>query len=179
VSVAAITDDWETQRRRDDGGARAGRTGVQDLRARVRAFLERTNAGDFSVLDEFIHDDYVEDYPQTGERIEGRENLRAILSNWPGGGLQRDEHRTVDADSRWVVTPTATVVRVEGTGDTITAIQRIAYPDGSSWHVIVVARMRDGKVAHAESYFAPELEAPEWRRAWVTRGVAADTPPEV
>ena len=34
--------------------------------------------------DEYLAEDLIEDYPQSGERIRGRANRRAIFDNYPG-----------------------------------------------------------------------------------------------
>ena len=31
-----------------------------------------------------MHDDYVEEYPQSGERIRGKQNVRSVYENYPG-----------------------------------------------------------------------------------------------
>ena len=35
-------------------------------------------------IDDLMHDDYVEEYPQSGERIRGKDNARTIYENYPG-----------------------------------------------------------------------------------------------
>jgi len=32
-----------------------------------------------------VHDDYVEEYPQSGERIRGKQTARTVNENYPGG----------------------------------------------------------------------------------------------
>ena len=39
-------------------------------------------------LDEILHDDFIEEYVQSGERVIGRENLRAVATNYPGADEQ-------------------------------------------------------------------------------------------
>jgi hypothetical protein len=45
-----------------------------------------------------------------------------------------------------------------------TTISRAPYPDGSRWWVVSIITLRDEKVIHAETFFAPEFDPPEWRR---------------
>ncbi len=47
-----------------------------------QAFFERQ---DIDAIDNLMHDDYVEEFPQSGERIRGRQNARSVLENFPGG----------------------------------------------------------------------------------------------
>jgi hypothetical protein len=37
-----------------------------------------------SRIEDHLHDDYVEEYPQSSERIRGKRNWRSILQNHPG-----------------------------------------------------------------------------------------------
>jgi hypothetical protein len=41
------------------------------------------------------------------------------------------------------------------------------YPDGSTWHVVGMFQVRDGKVHEETWYFGPTLEAPARRAAWM------------
>ena len=41
------------------------------------------------------------------------------------------------------------------------------YPDDATWFVVMTARVTDGKIRRAHTYFAPVPWAPEWRRDWV------------
>jgi len=44
-------------------------------------FFERQN---IDAIDDLMHDDYVEEYPQSGERTRGKDNARAVYENYPG-----------------------------------------------------------------------------------------------
>ena len=46
-----------------------------------RDILESQN---IDAIDDLIHDDYVEEYPQSGERIRGKDNARTVYENYPG-----------------------------------------------------------------------------------------------
>jgi SnoaL-like domain len=138
-----------------------------DPRALFESFIRLANAGDWDALEQYVQPDYEEVYPQSGERIKGMANARAILEHYPGGALDRTADRLVGSEDRWVLTPAATVLRIEGTGDTYTAISKASYPDGSTWFVISVAELRDQKVAKVQTFFAPTFEPPAWRSQWV------------
>lgn len=125
---------------------------------------------DLESLETILHDDFIEDYPQSGERIHGRANLFAILSNYPGGEPQTIAvDAIVGAEDRWVVTPSYQPMRVEGAGDQYTAVAHITYPDGSDWHAIQFIRLKDGRIHRITSYYAPAFEAPDWRAPYVER----------
>lgn len=129
------------------------------------------NAADWDALEGLTHPDYVEDYPQSGERIRGRTNLRATLEHYPGGisGSDDGPPEVYGAVDRWVVAPNFSVVKVTGTGDVHTAVIRATYPDGSKWFMVSLFRMADGLLRSATTYFAPDFPAPDWRVAWVER----------
>jgi SnoaL-like protein len=40
--------------------------------------------GDLAVIDELFTEDYVDEYPQSGEIIRGRHNLKALMAHRPG-----------------------------------------------------------------------------------------------
>lgn len=39
---------------------------------------------DLEAIDDLGHDDYVEEYPQSGERIRGKQTARTVTENYPG-----------------------------------------------------------------------------------------------
>lgn len=140
----------------------------QDPREVFEAYLRATNARDIATLDQLVHPDFEDLYPQSGERTRGLANLQAIIENYPGGGYAGGgTSRVVGTEDRWVLTPAFSLLRIEGTGDTFTGVSRGRYPDGSEWHILTIGQIRDGRVWRAETYFAPAFEAPAWRAEWV------------
>jgi len=125
---------------------------------------------DYTALEQMIHADYVGEYPQSGERFRGFAAFRAQLEHYPGGlpATRADDPRTkvVGDEERWAITPGYTVLPLAGP-ERYTTVSRTSYPDGSRWWVVSILTLRDGKVAHAETYFAPEFEPPEWRKGMV------------
>jgi hypothetical protein len=123
--------------------------------------------------DEYIAEDLIEDYPQSGERIRGRANRRAIFDNYPGRAADHDfgsnQVRTVVGDDQWVMTPAMTLARVNGSGERFTASGLIKYPNGEQWHLVQLIELRGGKIARLVTYFAAPFEAPAWRAKWVER----------
>src|SRR4029079_7177154 len=111
-----------------------------DHRALFERFVSGLNRRDLSVFDELLTDDFVDEYPQSGEIVRGRQNNRAIIENYPGGpmgtGADAASVRTEVTDAIKVVAPLFTVVRVQAGGDTGTCMLKTKYPDGSAWWVI-------------------------------------------
>lgn len=74
------------------------------------------------------------------------------------------------------MTPGFSVVKVTGGGDTYTGVGRMRYPDGKVWHIIMLVRVRGGRIVRNTSYFAEPFDAPEWRQPFTERidGAADD-----
>ena len=98
-------------------------------------------------------DDMVQEWPQSGERIRGKENVLAIAEQYGGstGTTPRMELRRITRPgTTWVV---------EGTID---------YGDGTPVSAVsVIETDGHGTVTRTTDYFANPFEAPEWRRRWV------------
>jgi ketosteroid isomerase-like protein len=148
---------------------------VDEAGTTPRAVAERMVAairsGEFERLRELVHLDVVQEMPQSGERVRGVDNLIATFTRRPdptSPGLGTAELTdVVGEEPRYVMTPTFTLVRVEGTGENLAVVARSRYPDGSDWYVISLLTFRDGRIAKNVSFFAPCYEAPEWRAPWV------------
>jgi hypothetical protein len=140
------------------------------LALRFSAALSNVDQAQYRAL---VTEDFITDWPQSGERVRGVANLFAIFENYPtaGGRLANDTStvKTQAADGVRLVAPTYTFVAVEGGGNTGTFTLKAKYPDGSIWWVINLYRLRDGRYAHTTTFFAPEYPAPEWRAQWVER----------
>lgn len=137
------------------------------LRRVAQAMSERN----WDALDALLTEDYVEEYPQSGEIFRGRKNARAIRERYPGGlppdGVDLSEARITPAEARWVRTPAFTFVRAEGTGNVGTAAFRARYPDGSIWWIVLFYELRGELIQRATSFFAPLFDPPEWRKPYV------------
>ena len=143
----------------------------------VERFVQAQATSSAGLGDEYIAEDLIEDYPQSGERIRGRANRRAIFENYPGRGAQDfgpNQVRNVVGDDQWVMTPAMTLARVSGSGERYTASGLITYPNGDQWHLVQLIELRGGKIARLVTYFAAPFEAPAWRAKWVERMPSQD-----
>lgn len=94
------------------------------------------------------HPDYVMDMPQTGERIRGRDAMRAMQESYP-------------------TPPTMTLRRVVGSGR-VWVVQAVNDYDGDVWHVVVTLELDDqGRIVRDTRYYSQQSEAPDWRAQWV------------
>jgi hypothetical protein len=99
-------------------------------------------------------DDFVEDWPQSGERIRGRDNAKAINDNYP---------------KMTGTTPSISLRRISGEGAHWVVEGTIDYGDGTPVSYVGIAELRDGRLARLTEYFGNPFEAPAWRSKWVER----------
>ena len=135
---------------------------MADNRATVDKFLSAMAANDIEAQDRLLSDDIVEEYPQSGEVIRGKDNRRAIIENYPGG-TPRETSATGETAQPLIT----------GAGDRFTATGQIKYPNGETWHIIALIELSDGKISKITSYFAAPFEAPAWRASYVEKGATA------
>ena len=106
-------------------------------------------AGDFAGAHEWYAEDCVTEWPQSGERIRGKENLLALKKAYPA---------SVEFAVR----------RVIGRPDLGVSEYVIRY-DSKPVSVIGIIKFEGGKVVRETGYFAQPFEPPEWRARWVKR----------
>ena len=148
------------------------RSGEHNNHAVLRRMMEVITNGRYDLLEEVMDPEFVQEIPQSGERVVGIDNFRKVLENLPGAGggtrltIAQDPHIAGD-EEHYVVTPTFTVVRIEGTGDELTSYVRAKYPDGSDWYIVTFSSYRDGRILKRVDFYAPFFDPPAWRAAWV------------
>ena len=111
----------------------------------------KLGAGDWGGARAMLADDYVQEWPQSRERIEGPDDALAINRNFPGG------------------MPAMTFRRAHSAGDLAVLEVELRYADGSRYQGVSVIQVHDGKVVKEVDYFAQPFEAPQWRAQWVKR----------
>jgi ketosteroid isomerase-like protein len=137
-------------------------------REAIDRFFNALNARRFDEIAELTNPDVVQEWPQSGERMKGLQNVRAVLENYPD--LPRvDLQRVAGAEDKWVLTPSWTPLRITGTGDAYTVESRIAYPNGEVRSGVSILQFRNGKVSGITEYFAAPFPAAEWRSQWVEK----------
>jgi hypothetical protein len=99
-------------------------------------------------------EDFVEEWPQSGERIVGRDAAIKINDSY---------------EQSTGTTPKITFRRMLGGGDVYVVEATIDYGDGTPVCYVGVAELRDGKVAKMTEYFANPFEPPAWRAGMVER----------
>lgn len=144
---------------------------------KLRQLYEILASGRVEQLGEVMAEDVVSEYPQSGERLVGVKNIGDMIANYPGGPLDMNAEMEIVAgdEEHYMLTPTFNVVRVQGSGDTLVGTQRAKYPDGTVWWIISVVHFHEGRIVRAQQFFAPEFEAPEWRKKYAEQIPSAPT----
>lgn len=141
--------------------------GVATNREVIEAYAVAISGNDMDALDRVRHPDFAETWPQSAERVRGRENMRAIDEHYPGRPTEGGPLEVVGSEDRWVMTPQLTMLRIEGTGDVYTMVLKALYPPASTWYPTSIVRLKDNLVWRATTFFAEAFEAPAWRSQWV------------
>jgi hypothetical protein len=134
----------------------------------VREYI-KARPRDFDALTRLRAPGFVEDWPQSGERIRGDANSRALHEQYPGGLPAYATERVSGTPEQWAMTPMFTLVHLTGSGSSFTVEGNLVYPDGSPYKVIAVLEVANSKIASQRTYFAALTEAPAWRAQWVER----------
>jgi len=110
----------------------------QMMIAALQLHWNASDAGDFETEHAIYGEDAVLDYPQSGERIHGRDNIRE--SRYVQPSKKRFEVR-----------------RIIGSGDLWITELVLTYDDTPTY-VVSIMEFRDGLVAHETQYFAERFE---------------------
>jgi hypothetical protein len=94
------------------------------------------------------HEDYLVEFPQSGERMD-RDDLRRLQETFPGGQA-----------------PNIQLRRVTGGGDVWFGESLIHYADGKVVFGVSRVEFRDGRMWRETRYYAEPFEVPEWRASW-------------
>ncbi len=139
----------------------------------VETWARQLSTQNIDGADEVLHEDFVEEYVQSGERVIGRENLRAVATNYPGVDQQPirgDVRPVIGADDAYVMGPSYNITRITGSGDEFALAGTLTYPSGDVWYLTQFVKVRDGKIWRVSSYFGEPFDPPAWRARWVEVG---------
>jgi hypothetical protein len=128
-----------------------------DMNQMAARFEEVLKGNDFGAMTELIKeyatDDFVEEWPQSGERLTKAASMK-MAENYP---------------QMSGTTPKFTYKRMLGGGDVFVVEGTIDYGDGVPVSYVGIGEVRDGKVTKMTEYFANPFEAPAWRADFVER----------
>ena len=126
---------------------------MAEMAARMEEALKSGDFGQLAgLLQDYGTDDFVEEWPQSGERLSKSAALR--MADYPAMSG---------------TTPTFSYRRMLGGGDVFVVEGTIDYGDGIPVNYVGIGEIRDGKVARMTEYFANPFEPPAWRADFVER----------
>jgi len=124
---------------------------TKDNKQVVEGFWAAMQTNDFKAAGEFLHDDYLLEWPQSGERIRGRANFVAINESYPAHG-------------RWEFS----VQNIIAEGDQV--VSDVGVTDGVILgRAITFSTVQDGSIIRQIEFWPDPFEAPAWRAKWVER----------
>lgn len=118
-----------------------------EIRKALNRHWAASDANDFDIEHDIYHENALLEYPQSGERIRGRNNIQAS--------------RTAQPNSKRF-----SVRRIVGAGDLWITEFILTYDDSPSYSVSIM-EFRDGKVAHETQYFGDPFAPGRSRAQWV------------
>ncbi|HTQ19820.1 nuclear transport factor 2 family protein [Mycobacterium sp.] len=121
--------------------------GDNDVRDALQVHWAASDANDFDTEHRIYRADAVLDYPQSGERIRGRDNIQAS--------------RTAQPNAKRF-----TVRRILGGGDLWISELVLSY-DEQPFYVVSIMEFEDGEVVHETQYFGEAFEPGPSRAQWV------------
>ena len=127
---------------------------MTEMAAKFEKVLRSNDLGGLThLIKEYATDDFVEEYPQSGERLSKDASIRMA-----------DTYPEMSGTN-----PKFTYRRMLGGGDVFVIESTIDYGDGIPVSYVGIGELRDGKVARMTEYFANPFEAPAWRADFVER----------
>jgi hypothetical protein len=121
----------------------------QQNRDTLERYVQALIQHDMDTPEEYLHDDYVEEFSQSGEWIRGKQNYRSIAQNYPG-------------------LPEVSDYSYRISGDLAVVEMSLTY-DGNRMDVCEIVDFEAAKIKRTRWYFAELFEALEWRAQWVER----------
>lgn len=122
--------------------------GEAETRRAVERLFQALKERNVELFHAQFHEDSIIEFPQSGERIAGGENRRAVYRTFPGR---------------------PSVTRIVADGDLAVVEAKVDYGDAADWRAVFIYELRDGKIARATCYWAQPFEPAEGRAAWVER----------
>ena len=119
----------------------------RDSAALVTDYWHLMDAVDFAGAATLLADEYTCDWPQSRERIRGRENFVAVNAHYPG---------------RWHIT----LRRLVASGDHA-ATEVVMTSGDETITAVSFFEVHNEKITRETDYWPEPYDAPAWRAAWV------------
>ena len=117
----------------------------------ILRYWEAMNANNFRQASEFLSEDFICRWPQSGELIRGRENFICINAAYPVNGSWKFQIRRLLAEGDQAVT------------------EVIVSDDSSEARVITFHKAVQGFIREQTEFWPDNYPAPDWRRNWVEK----------
>ncbi|NRF25673.1 nuclear transport factor 2 family protein [Vibrio coralliilyticus] len=115
----------------------------------VNAFWQAMQSNDFYKASEWLSEDFECVWPQSSEKIVGRDNFAALNTNYPSHGIWTFEIHSIVCEGEKVVTD-------------------VSITDGTqSARAITFHTVVNGLIAKQLEFWPDNYPAPEWRSQWV------------
>lgn len=115
----------------------------------VERLFKAADAQDWTTMRELYHSDAVEEWPQSGERLNGIGNIMAVNENYAGH-------------------PGLEVRRILAAGELVIGEAELDY-SGTKYNLVSIFEFEDGKIKKEVDYFCQPFEAEKWRAQWVEK----------
>src|SRR5262245_4715345 len=119
-----------------------------DIRAALERHWAASDASDFETEHEIYRDDAILDYPQSGERILGKQQIQFSRAAQPSK-KRFNVKRIFGIDDLWIT-------------------ELVLTYDGQLSYVVSIMEFHGGQVAHETQYFSDAFEPGPSRAQWVT-----------
>jgi ketosteroid isomerase-like protein len=118
----------------------------------VAELWRRMEARDWDGVGDLVADDFVLDWPESRERIRGRDNFVELNRNYPEG---------------WSIE----VLQIVTEGDRVVSEVRVPHGELGLHYASSFFEVEGGRLARGREYWSRELdeEPPAWRSKWVER----------
>lgn len=121
----------------------------EQTRGLIQHFWQTMNTNNFRAVGDLLHDDFVLHWPQSGERIRGRDNFAAVNEHYPAAG-------------RWRFTVHQIVADDDSAASDVTVTDGVTIA-----RVISFFELRHGRIARMTEFWPDPMEAAAWRSQWV------------
>jgi hypothetical protein len=120
----------------------------EQIRATLEQHWSASAAGDLDAEHDIYQENAVCEYPQSGERILGKENLKSLRGHHPGRPSGFSVRRMSGSGNLWVT-------------------EYVIDYQGKPVYTVSIMEFEEGKCRREIQYFSDPFDAPSWRAQWV------------
>ena len=122
----------------------------EPIRTLLDSHWAASASGDLEEEHAIYRDDAICEYPQSGERIMGRQNIQALRGHHPAKPSGFKVRRILGVGNLWIT-------------------EYVIIYEGEPSQTVSIMEFQDDKVVRETQYFSTPFEAPDWRKQWVER----------